>query len=102
MKAALRERYGSPDVVQVRDVDIPTPTDDELLVRVHSASINRADLDYLGPRPGFMRPIVGMRAPRNPRMGIDAAGVVESVGGDVTRFKVGDRVFADLFNFGQG
>ena len=84
MRAAIRERYGPPEVVEVREVDTPTPRDDEVLVRVRAASVNRADLDYLGPRPGFIRPMIGMRAPRDPRMGIDAAGVVESVGADGT------------------
>jgi NADPH:quinone reductase-like Zn-dependent oxidoreductase len=64
--------------------------------------VNRADLDYLGPRPGFIRPMIGMRAPRDPRMGIDVAGVVESVGADVTAFRAGDRVYADLLGFGAG
>jgi len=92
VKAAVRERYGPPEVVEVREVATPTPKDDEVLVRVHAASVNRADLDYLGPRPGFIRPLIGMRAPRDPRMGIDVAGVVESVGADVTGFHAGDRV----------
>ncbi len=102
MKAASRERYGPPEVVVVREVERPTPKDDEVLVRIHAASINRADLDYLGPRPGFIRPAIGMRAPRDPRMGIDAAGVVESVAASVTRFRPGDRVFGDLLGFGHG
>ena len=102
MKAALRDSYGPPEVVEVREVERPTPKDDEVLVRVHAASVNRADLDYLGPRPGFMRPLIGLRAPRDPRMGIDVAGVVESVGSDVTGFRVGDRVFGDMLAFGSG
>ena len=102
MKAAIRDKYGSPDVVEVREVERPTPKDDEILVRVRAASVNRADLDYLGPRPGFLRLIIGVRAPRDPRMGIDVAGEVESVGAGVTRFRPGDRVFADVFSFGQG
>ena len=89
MKAAIRKRYGPPEVVEVREVNTPTPKDDEILVRVRAASVNRADLDYLGPRPGFLRPFVGMRAPRDPRMGIDAAGVVESVGASVSGFQPG-------------
>ena len=98
MKAALQERYGKPaDAVRLADVDRPEPADDQVLVRVRAASVNRADLDGIGPRPGFVRPFIGMRAPRNPRMGIDVAGVVESVGPDVTRFKPGDEVYADLF-----
>jgi NADPH:quinone reductase-like Zn-dependent oxidoreductase len=103
MKAALQHRYGKPDVaVTVEEVDRPVPSDDQVLVRVHAASVNRADLDALGPKPGFLRPFIGLRAPRNHRMGIDVAGVVESVGASVTRFKPGDGVFADLFSFGGG
>ena len=64
--------------------------------------MNRADLDGLTPRPQFLRLFNGMRAPRNPRIGLDVAGVVEAVGPTETRFQPGDRVFADLFSFGQG
>ena len=102
MKAALQDRYGTLDVVRLADVDRPVPADDQVLVRVRAASVNRADLDGLGPRPGFARLFVGLRAPRNPRMGIDVAGVVESVGVGVTRLKPGDEVFGDMFAFGQG
>jgi NADPH:quinone reductase-like Zn-dependent oxidoreductase len=102
MKAAIQDRYGSPDVVRVVDVDRPVPTADQVLVRVRAASVNRADLDGLGPRPGFIRPVIGLRAPRNTRMGIDVAGVVESVGANVTRFGPGDEVFGDMFADGQG
>jgi NADPH:quinone reductase-like Zn-dependent oxidoreductase len=102
MKAAARERYGSPDVVELKDGDRPNPGDDQVLVRVRAASVNRADLDGLKPRPSFARLFTGLRAPRNHRIGIDVAGVVESVGASVTRFKPGDEVFADLFAFGQG
>ncbi len=102
MKAAVRDRYGSPDVVHLADVDRPDPADDQLLVRVRAASVNRADLDGLGPRPGFARLFMGLRAPRDHRVGIDVAGVVERIGSSVTRFKPGDEVFADLFSYGQG
>ena len=102
MKAAIQERYGPPEVVRVADVERPVPSDDQVLVRVEAASVNRADLDALGPKPGFIRPFIGLRAPRNTRMGIDVAGVVEAVGETVTRFKPGDRVFGDLFSFGGG
>jgi NADPH:quinone reductase-like Zn-dependent oxidoreductase len=102
MRAAVRERYGSPDVVEVREVPMPVPAEDEVLVRVHAASVNRGDLDWIEPRPAFTRLFIGVRAPRSPRIGLDAAGVVEAVGPGVTRFKPGDRVFADLYGFGQG
>jgi NADPH:quinone reductase-like Zn-dependent oxidoreductase len=73
-----------------------------MVVRVRAASVNRADLDGLKPRPALARLFMGLRAPRNRRVGIDVAGVVESVGDGVTRFRAGDEVFGDLFAFGQG
>ena len=102
MRAALRERYGGLDVVELREVDKPRPVDDQLLVKVRAASVNRADLDGLAPRPQFARLFMGLRAPRQHRMGLDVAGEVEAVGPNATRFKPGDRVFADLFSFGTG
>jgi NADPH:quinone reductase-like Zn-dependent oxidoreductase len=103
MKAAVYERYGPTDVVHVTDVDRPEPADDQVLVRVHAASVNRGDLDGLTPRPQFARLFMGVRAPRDHRIGLDAAGVVESVGASVTRFKPGDHVFGDMFVYsGQG
>jgi NADPH:quinone reductase-like Zn-dependent oxidoreductase len=101
MKAAFTERYGSPDVVGIRDIERPTPVEDEILVRVRAASVNRADLDGLKPKPGFMRLFMGLRAPRNQAVGIDAAGIVEATGPDATRFKTGDEVMTDLFAAGR-
>ena len=102
MKAAVRDRYGRSDVVRVAEIDTPLPGDGEIVVRVHAASVNRADLDQIHPRPSFLRLFLGLRRPRNPRLGTDVAGTVEAVGPNVTRFHVGDRVFADLFSAGQG
>jgi NADPH:quinone reductase-like Zn-dependent oxidoreductase len=99
MLAAVREAYGSSDVVQVREIERPAATGDGILVRVQAASVNRADMDMILPKPGFLRLFMGMRRPRNQRVGIDVAGVVEAVGPDVTRFKPGDRVFGDLFSW---
>ncbi|MFL5755941.1 MAG: NAD(P)-dependent alcohol dehydrogenase [Chloroflexota bacterium] len=101
MNAAVRDRYGPPEIVQVREVDRPVPAEGDVLVRVHAASVNRADLDGLYPRWQIMRLFYGLRRPRSNRLGLDVAGVVEAVGGSVTTFKPGDRVFADLFAFGQ-
>ncbi|HEU0236726.1 MAG TPA: NAD(P)-dependent alcohol dehydrogenase [Candidatus Limnocylindrales bacterium] len=102
MKAALRDRYGPPEVVELREIERPEPEGDQILVRVHAASVNRADLDGLYPRWQFTRLFTGLRAPRVQRIGLDAAGVVEAVGPGATRFGPGDRVFADLSGFGQG
>lgn len=102
MKAAARDRYGPPDVVEVRDLDRPVPKDDQVLVRMQAASVNRADLDLIYPKPGFARLFLGMRAPRDQRLGCDVAGIVEAVGPRATRFRQGDAVFADLYPFGLG
>jgi NADPH:quinone reductase-like Zn-dependent oxidoreductase len=101
MRAAIRERYGPPEVVRIGEVPIPDPREGEVRVRVHAASINRADLDNLYARWAFLRLFLGLRRPRNHRLGIDAAGVVDVVGSGVTRFRPGDRVFGDLFPYGQ-
>ena len=102
MKAAIRRRYGPPgDVVELADVERPTPGDDEVLVRsARRRSIARTST--ASGRGPFVRLFIGLRAPRDPRLGLDVAGVVEAVGAGVTRFKPGDRVFADLFPFGGG
>jgi len=96
MKAAVRDRYGTPDVVRVVDLPTPVPGKGEVLVRTRAASVNRADLDGIQPRPGFVRLFMGLRAPRQPQIGFDVAGVVESVGPGATRFKAGDEVFTCL------
>jgi len=102
MKAAVRDRYGGAEVVRVEEIDTPVPRDGEILVRVHAASVNRADLDQIHPRPSFLRLFLGLRGPRNRRLGTDVAGTVEAAGPHVTRFRPGDRVFADLYSSGQG
>ncbi len=88
--------------MELREVERPTPSDGQVLVRIRAASVNRADLDGLKPRPSFVRLFMGLRAPRNHSVGVDAAGVVESVGPGVTQLKPGDEVFGDMFIGGQG
>ena len=103
MKAAMQRGYGSVDLVELADVERPgPPADDRVLVRVRAASVNRADLDGIAPRPGFLRPFIGFRALRDPRMGVDVAGVVEAVGPGATRLQPGDAVMGDMFVGGQG
>ena len=85
MRAAICDRYGTPDVVRLEAVDTPTPGEGEVLVRVQAASVNRADLDGIQPRPAFVRLFIGLRAPRNTRLGIDVAGTVEAIGPGTTR-----------------
>lgn len=93
MRAAVRDRFGPPDVVEVRDVEPPDLVDDGVLVRVYASSINKADWYELTGTPWIGRFSMGLRRPKTPRLGSDFAGVVEAVGSDVTDFKVGDRVY---------
>jgi NADPH:quinone reductase-like Zn-dependent oxidoreductase len=72
MKAIVRDRYGSPDVIELADVPTPTAGDDDVLVRVRAASLNRADLDYLTGTPLLTRMGTGLRRPRNQGLGLDA------------------------------
>jgi NADPH:quinone reductase-like Zn-dependent oxidoreductase len=93
MKAAVRDRYGSPDVVELREIDRPAPADDELLVRVRAASVNPADWYGMTGTPYVGRAEMGLRKPKSNRLGTDFAGTVEAVGNDVTQFRPGDEVF---------
>jgi NADPH:quinone reductase-like Zn-dependent oxidoreductase len=100
MKAAYLGRYGPPEVVEIRDIEKPAPSGDQVLVRVKAASVNRADLDGMKPKPGFVRLFMGLRAPRSHGVGVDAAGVVEAIGPDAKRFTIGDAVMVDMFATG--
>ena len=94
MRAAVRERYGAPaSVVEVRDLEKPTPGDDEVLVRVRAASVNIADWYGVVGRPLVGRVSVGLSTPKETRLGVDYAGVVEEVGANVSDFRPGDEVF---------
>lgn len=93
MKAAVYTRYGPPEVLRVTDVPAPVAKDDEVLVRVRATSVNRTDRGFLRAEPWIVRLFAGLRAPRRTILGCEFAGDVEAVGGSVTRFAVGDRVF---------
>lgn len=102
MKAIMRERYGPPDILELKEVETPTPDAGEVLVRILAASVNAADLDYLYGRPTATRFGTGLREPRSKRLGLDLAGVVEAVGSGADRFTPGDEVFGDLTQCGYG
>ncbi len=93
MKAAVRDRYGSPDVVELREIDRPVADDDDVLVRVRAASVNPADWYGVTGTPYVGRAQMGLRRPKEQRLGVDFAGTVEAVGKDVTQFRPGDEVF---------
>src|SRR5713226_1149872 len=94
VKAIVHCEYGSPDVLKLEDVEKPVPNDNQLLVRVRAASVNPLDLTIRGP--WLIRPILGMRKPKDTRLGVDYAGIVEAVGKNPAaagQFKPGDEVF---------
>jgi NADPH:quinone reductase-like Zn-dependent oxidoreductase len=93
MKAIVYRCYGSPDVLEFEDVEMPTPAADEVLVKVHAASVNPLDWHYMRGSPYLMRFGTGIGAPNRTSMGVDFAGTIEAVGSDVKRFKPGDEVF---------
>jgi len=93
MKAVTYCEYGSPEVLRLEDVEKPVPDDDPILVRVHAAAVNPLDWHFMRGTPYLGRFGMGLRKPKDTRMGVDYAGVVESVGRNVTQFKPGDEVF---------
>jgi NADPH:quinone reductase-like Zn-dependent oxidoreductase len=93
MKAAVRVRYGPPEVVRILEVEKPAPKNSEVLIKVHATTVNRTDCGVRAAKPFILRLLLGLRRPRVTIIGTEFAGMVEAVGSGVTSFKVGDRVF---------
>lgn len=104
MKAMVFTEYGSLDVLKLKDVDIPTPGDNEVLIKIHSVAINDWELGLLSGKPYFTRIFTGLLKPKQKVQipGCDIAGCIEAVGKDAKRFKVGDDVYGDLCVCGFG
>jgi NADPH:quinone reductase-like Zn-dependent oxidoreductase len=102
MKAFVYQRYGPPERLRLAEVDTPAPNADQVLVKVLAASVNAADWHVLRGKPLFSRATLGLLRPRHKILGVDVAGQVEAVGGDVTRFQPGDEVYANLLDHGYG
>ena len=93
MKAIVCTSYGSPDVLQLQEVEKPTPKDNEVLVKIHAATVTAAHTMMRKGTPRFGRLFTGLTKPKNPIPGTEMAGEIEAVGKEVTRFQVGDQVF---------
>ena len=96
MKAIVQDTYGSMDILELREIDRPVPTDNQVLVQVRAAGLHRGDWHVMTGLPYMIRlavPTLGLRKPKVPVLGMDLAGRVESVGAHVTRFQPGDEVF---------
>ncbi|UCG68370.1 MAG: NAD(P)-dependent alcohol dehydrogenase [Thermoplasmata archaeon] len=100
MKAIISAKYGSPDTLSLKEVPKPTPRDNEVLMKIHAASLNAADVEIL--RGAWSMRMQGPLRPRSKIPGSDIAGVVEAVGKNVKKFKPGDEVFGDMFMSGFG
>jgi NADPH:quinone reductase-like Zn-dependent oxidoreductase len=93
MRAVVHDRYGPPDVLRVEEVAEPEAGPADVIVRVHASTVNRTDCGFRDPRPFFVRAFSGLVRPKHRVLGTEFAGVVDSIGADVTTFAVGDRVF---------
>src|SRR5512141_876008 len=104
MKAIICPKYGSPDVLQLREVVKPVPQEDEVLIQIHASSLNSRDLRMLRANPFFMRLMPGgLFRPKNRILGADVAGRIEESGCNVRQFTPGDEVFGYLpFTTGRG
>jgi NADPH:quinone reductase-like Zn-dependent oxidoreductase len=102
LKAIVRDTYGSPDVLELTDIDKPEPGDDEVLLRVHAASVNPAGWHILRGAPYIARIEFGLRKPKDRVLGCDVAGHIEAVGKNVTMLQPGEEVFGSPFMHGLG
>ena len=93
MKAVVCSKYGAPDVLQIKEVEKPIPGNNEVLIKVHAATVNRTDCATLRGKPSFARIFTGLFKPNKSILGTEFAGKIEAVGKEVTNFKVGNRVF---------
>ena len=103
MKAAVRTKYGLPGDLHIEELKIPTPANNELLIRVYASTVNRSDCHVLSGKPFYMHLFTGMFKPKHSIIGSDFAGIVEAVGSTVKAFKPGDKImgFGNVFGCGS-
>lgn len=102
MNAIVRHKYGVSDVLQLKEIEKPIPKDDEVLVKVHAASLNSLDWRFLKADPFLIRLESGLLKPKNQILGLDVAGQVEATGRNAKQFQPGDAVFADILDLRGG
>jgi len=97
MKAIVYEKYGSPDVLELREIDKPSIADDQVLVKVHAASIHQTDINFRSGTPFLARILAGLFKPKHQVLGCDYAGTVEATGKNVSGLNVGDEVYGQVY-----
>jgi NADPH:quinone reductase-like Zn-dependent oxidoreductase len=93
MKAMVCTKYGTPDVLQLKEVEKPVPKDNEVLIKIHATTVTTAGIAWIEGKPYLARLFSGLTKPKNPILGVELAGEIESLGKDVKKFKEGDQVF---------
>ena len=106
MKAAIYEKYGSPEVLSLKEIEKPVPKDNEILIKIHATTVAAGDIrmrSFKVPTKFWlpMRFVLGLTGPKNKVLGMEISGVIESIGGSVEKFRAGDEVFAAT-GFGRG
>ncbi|TCM92667.1 alcohol dehydrogenase-like protein [Paenibacillus sp. BK033] len=93
MKAIVCEKYGTPEILQFKDVEMPVPKENEIRIKIHAAAVTPSDCSFRRADPFFIRFLYGLRNPKFPILGVEFAGEIDTVGKNVTLFKKGDEVF---------
>jgi len=102
MKAIVYTKYGPPDVLQLKEVEKPSPKENEVLIKIHAAALNQGDWYALTGKPFMVRLTGGLLKPKDKILGMDVAGRIEAVGRNVKQFQPGDEVFGDIYWCGKG
>ena len=102
MKAIVAYKYGSPDQLQLHDIEKPVPGENEILVKIRASTVNDFDWSLVRGKPFVYRLLFGLLKPKSPIPGIELAGTVEATGKNVTAFREGDRVYGDISERGWG
>ncbi|WP_297797991.1 NAD(P)-dependent alcohol dehydrogenase [uncultured Eudoraea sp.] len=102
MKALVFTKYGSPEILQLREIDKPTPKENEVLVKIHATAVNDYDWSMIRGKPYLYRLLFGLLKPKHQIPGMELSGIIEALGTNVESFKVGDAVYGDISTYGFG